>query len=102
MVGYSRAKNLKEIFVPTKLPTSGHRDDNRLPLGCFKCKAKTCDICKNYSVPGNQFQSLSTRDIFKIKNRIDGNEKNVIYFVTCTSCKVQYVGSSVDFKPRFR
>ena len=100
--GYSRAKNLKEILVPTKLPTLGHRDDNSLPWGCFKCKAKTCDICKNYLVPGNRFQSLSTKDTFKIKNRIDCNEQNVIYLIACTSCGVQYVGSSVDFKPRFR
>ena len=28
--------------------------------------------------------------------------KSVIYLIMCTSCKVQYVGSSVDFKPRFR
>ena len=53
IVGYSRAKNLKEILVPTKLPTLGHHDDNSLPWGCFKYKAKTCDICKNYLVPGN-------------------------------------------------
>ena len=64
IVGYSRAKNLKEILVPTKLPTLGHRDDNSLPWGCFKRKAKTCDICKNYLVPGNQFQSLSTEDTY--------------------------------------
>ena len=56
---------------------------------------------KKYLVPGNQFQSLSTKDTFKIKNRIDCNEKNVIYLITCTSCKVQYVGCSVDFKPHF-
>ena len=100
--GYRRAKTFKEMLVPTRLPTLGHRDDNSLPWGCVKCKAKTCDICKNYLVPGNQFQSLSTKDTFKIKNRIDCNEKNVIYLITCTSCKVQYVGSSFDFKPRFR
>ena len=28
VVGYSRAKNLKEILVPTRLPILGHRDDN--------------------------------------------------------------------------
>ena len=65
-------------------------------------QGKTCDICKKYLVPGNQFQSLSTKDTFKIKNRIDCNEKNVIYLITCASCKVQYVGFSVDFKPGFR
>ena len=102
VVRYSRAKNLREILVPTRLPTLEHRDDNSLPLGCFKCKAKTCDIRKNYSVPGDQFQSLSTNDTLKITNRIDCNKKNVNYLITCTSCKIQYVESSVDFKPRFR
>ena len=56
---------------------------------------------QNYLLPGNQFQSLSTKDSFKIKNRIDCNEQNVIYLIMCTSCKVRYVGSSVEFKPRF-
>ena len=59
-------------------------------------------LSKDYLVPGNQFQSLNTKDTFKIKNRIDYDEKNVIYLITRTSCKVQYVGSSVDVKPRFR
>ena len=59
-------------------------------------------LYKNYLVPGNKFQSLSTKDTFKIKERIDCNEKNVIYLITCTSCTVQYEGSSVDFKSRFR
>ena len=102
VVGYSRAKKSQRNPCTNKTPTLGHRDDNSLQWGCFKCKAKTCDICKNYSVPGNQFQSLSTKDTFKIKNRIDCNEQNVIYLITCTSCKVQYVGSSVDSKSRFR
>ena len=103
VVGHSRAKTLKEILVPTRLSTLRHRDDNSLPWGCFKCKAKSCDICKNYLVPGNQFRSLTTNDTFKIKNRIDCNEKNVIYLITCTFCKVQYVlGYSFDFKSSFR
>ena len=41
-------------------------------------------------------------DTFKIRNRIDCTDQNVIYVTTCTSCKIQYVESGVDFKPRFR
>ena len=37
-----------------------------------------------------------------MRHRIDCNEKNVIYLITCTSCKLQYIGSSVNFNPRFR
>ena len=37
-----------------------------------------------------------------MKHRMDCNATNVIYLITCTASKLQYVGSSVSFKPRFR
>ena len=102
VVGFSRARNLKEILVPTRPPVIKDRTDSNLPPGCYKCKAKVCDICKNYLAVGNKFKSLSTKDTFRMKHRMDCNAINVIYLITCTACKLQYVGSSVRFKPRFR
>ena len=37
-----------------------------------------------------------------MKHRMDCNTADVIYLITCTACRLQYVGSSVKFKPRFR
>ena len=89
-------------MVPTRLPVIKDRTDSNLPPGCYKCKAKVCDICKNYLAVGNKFKSLITKDTFRMKHRMDCNAMNVIYLITCTACKLQYVGSSVKFKPRFR
>ena len=74
---YSRARNLKEILVPTRLPVIKDRTDSNLPPGCYKCKAKVCDICKNYLAVGNKFKSLSTKDTFRMKHRMDCNAINV-------------------------
>ena len=102
VVGFSRARNLKEILVPTQLPVIKDRTDSNLPPGCYKCKAKVCDICKNYLAVSNKFKRLSTKNTFRMKHRMDCNAINVIYLITCMACKLQYVGSSVMFKPRFR
>ena len=102
VVGFSRATNLKEILVPTRLPVINDRSDSNLPPCCYKCKAKVCGICKNYFAVGNKFKSLSAKDTFKMKHRMDCNATNVIYLITCMACKLQYAGSSVNFKPCFR
>ena len=100
--GFSRARNLKEILVPTRLPAIKDRTNSNSPPACYKCKAKVCDICKNYLAAGNKFKSLSTKDTFKMKHRMDCNAKNVTNLITCAARKLQCVGASVNFKPRFR
>ena len=62
-----------------------------------------CDLCKNYFVESNSFQSFATGRKYKIKQKMDCSSTNVIYLATCTKCSLQYVGSTTtSFKIRFR
>ena len=103
MVSHKRSKNLKEILVPTKLPrieeTSSQKSDNH---GCFKCSAKICDICQNHLKETKRFASIVTKNSYPIKHRLSCNQLNCIYLMTCKKCRLQYVGSTVYFKARWR
>ena len=72
-------------------------------MGCFKCSNK-CDLCKNYLVGNKIFHSACTGRFYSIRQELKCRSKNVIYLVTCKTCKVQYVGSTWnEFKVfRFR
>ena len=67
--------------------------------GCFKCSAKKCDICLKET---KKFSSLVTKNSYHIKHHLSCNQKNCIYLITCKKCKLQYVGSTVNFKARLR
>ena len=49
-----------------------------------------------------KFTSKVTGKTYFIKGDLSCNSKNVIYLITCDKCKDEYIGSAVDFKPRFR
>ena len=92
------AKNIKEILAR---PKKTHYSNNT-PVGCFKCKNK-CDLCKHYLVENKIFHSACTGRFYSIRQDVHCRSKNVIYLVTCKTCKIQYVGStSNEFKVRFR
>ena len=61
-----------------------------------------CDICKNYLISDNTFTCKVTNKKYYINNDFHCNCMNVIYLISCTNCKEQYVGSAIDFKKRFR
>ena len=93
----------QEILVPTKLPkTDDASTQNWKHRGCFKCSAKKCDICQNYRKGAKKFSSLVTKNSYHIKHHLSCNQKNCIYLTTCKKCKLQYVGSPVNFKARWR
>ena len=47
-----------------------------------------------------QFKSKATGESYKIRQRIDCNNKDVFYSVECKKCGKQVVGSTEDFKSR--
>ena len=49
---------------------------------------------------GDRFRSTSTGAVYKIKPTIDCRSKNIIYLVTCKRCRIQGVGSTLDFQGR--
>ena len=50
----------------------------------------------------DQFECTATDKYYKVKGALHCNSKNVIYLITCSDCKKQYVGSALNFKERFR
>ena len=69
----------------------------------FSCKAKRCDLCKNYLKETSNFSSTKTGKIYPIRQTVNCNSDKVIYLATCKNCTIQYVGStSAPFKVRFQ
>ena len=53
-------------------------------------------------ISDNTFTCKVTNKKYYINNDFDRNYMNVIYLVSCTNCREQYVGSAIDFKKCFR
>lgn len=93
---FRRTKNLKELIAPSRFRPTG----NALEQGkCFRC-AKKCDLCKHLTET-DKFQSFATGRTYYIKESVSCSSQNVIYLIACNRCRLQYVGSSKDFKRRF-
>ena len=93
---YRRQKNLKEMLAPSSYPKSVNWQVNIIT------PCNSCDICKHHLVAEKKFTSKVTGKTYFIKGDLSCNSKNVIYLITCDKCKDEYIGSAVDFKPRFR
>ena len=95
---------MKEILAPPKYRTRVEQETNETG-GCIKCKRIRCDLCKNFLIESNFFQSFQTNRKYRdfIKPRLSCDSKNVIYLASCNKCRLQYVGSTAtQFKVRFR
>ena len=96
---FRRPRNIKDILSLKPRKDHNHKSQN----GCFSCKAKKCDLCKNYLKETSKFSSIKTGKIYPIKQAVNCNSDKVIYLVTCKKCMIQYVGSTnTPFKVRFR
>ena len=91
-----RRKNLKEILAPSSYPKSVNSQVNIIT------PRNSCDTCKYYLVAERKFTSKVIDKTYYIKGDLSCNSKNVIYVITCDKCKDDYVGSALDFNPRFR
>ena len=60
------------------------------------------DISKNCLISDNTYTCKVTSKKCYINNDFDHNYMNDVYFIRWTNCNKQYVGSSVDFKNRFK
>jgi len=95
VVGERNVKNLRNILMPTKLPS-------KVTPGCFKCQAK-CILCQNHLIENNTFTSDVTGELFSLKQRLTCESTRVVYLLHCDLCpKAQYVGQTTNtLKTRF-
>ena len=99
IVGFKRAKSLKDILVRAKLPKLQSHQGKSLA-----CEGKRCDVCK-YICKTDQFCSHAStnKKTYKIRTEdLNCNSKGVVYLAECKICGIQYVGSaSTKFRLRF-
>ena len=67
----------------------------------FKCGKNRCKICDIVTV-GGKFKSNAEGRSFRINHRFDCDSEGIIYLISCNSCGLQYVGSTItSFRLRF-
>ena len=94
LVFYKRNANLKELLAPS----NPYKKLSCAKKGCFNCKAKRCDACKNFFMPSSSFWASATGRLFD--KLLTCTSENVVYLASCEICNLQGVGSTVGFKSR--
>ena len=101
-VSYRSAKNVKDILISSKLkdPTVTVTVENGEDKGCYKCNK--CYLCRWFLQETKTFTSMHTNQIFTINDKIDCNEKGIIYLIDCLKHECSYVGyTTTSMKTRF-
>ena len=86
MISFRSASKMSSYLVRAKLYPE------KRTKGSFKCGSKRCEVCQNVNETST-FASTDTGETYIISHKFNGNDKCVVYFVTCNYCKKQYVGS---------
>ena len=96
IIGFRRAKGLKDILVRAKGPPVLKNEGF-----CGPCKKSRCEICKHI-VSTDSFKSTTTQRTYFIRPPdLKCSSENGVYLFTCKTCSKQYTGSTEDFRPRF-
>jgi hypothetical protein len=65
----------------------------RTPIKIIPCHHPKCATCEHL-ITTNHFTSTTTRKSYRIRQSYSCNSENIIYLITCSKCKKQYVGST--------
>ena len=85
MISLRSARKFSSYLVRDKLyPTER-------TVGPYKCDGKRREVCINVNETST-FTSTVTGETYMINHRFDCNERCLIYLLTCSKCKIQYVG----------
>ena len=88
-VSSTSTRNLKSYLVKSKIYPLERK------VGSEKCKSKRCLVSLNVSKT-DVFQSLKTKEQYKINHQLNCNDNCLIYLLSCKVCGLQYVGSTTD------
>lgn len=82
-------------------PTDVHNDTAKLPMLRYKnvrtepCRHPRCTTCRHLNCE-KCFKSTKTGKTYPLRHHFTCTSKNVIYLITCTKCKKQYVGMTTQ------
>ena len=97
IIGFQRAKSLKDILVREKVPPVQKNEGF-----CGPYKKSRCEICEHI-VSIDSFKSTTTERTYFIRPPdLECSSENVMYLFTCKTCSKQYTRSTEDFRPRFK
>ena len=106
---FKRGHSFSNIFISAKIHAI-HNDNSTLANNTIqilaelasegnidftvsKCNKITCKLCEILDV-SNQFHSTTTNKVYNISNNFNCNSSGLIYLITCSKCKIQYVGET--------
>ena len=84
LVSFKRDKNLGNFLVKSSLKTDEQP-------GSFKCSRTRCNTCPFIH---NTVNISGPKRSIKVTDRFDCTSSNVIYCITCTLCKMLYIGET--------
>ena len=64
-------------------------------VGSVQCKGKRCQTCRNVKET-ETFTCTTTSKTFKINDKLNCNDKCLVYLFTCNICLKKYVGQTVE------
>ena len=94
--GHRCSKNLREMLVRAKVnyPPKPTNMDTPSPVAHQSlCTTKKCRYCPRLNTTGRITCSVTNRD-YSSKIRVDCKSSNLIYYITCKICKIQYIGQT--------
>ena len=89
IIGFGRAKSLKDILVRAKVPPVLKNE-----RFCGPCKKSRCEICEHI-VRTNSFKSTTIQRTYFIRPPdLKCSSENVVCLFTCKTCSKRYIGST--------
>ena len=90
MVSFRNSSKISCYLVRAKL----YRSERT--VGSFRCGSKRCEVCK-YITETDTLTSSVTGETYKTNDRLDCNDKCLVYLLTCNKCKKkQCTGQTTD------
>ena len=99
MLAFKQPPNLRSMLIRAKLATKSR--PSRINIGTHKC-GKECKVC-SYIDQSNEIKSNVTSECIRYKSDFSCTTVGVIYLITCTKCRIQYIGqTSRKFNTRMK
>ena len=96
IIGFRRAKSLKDLLVRAKVPPLYKKEGS-----CGPCNKPRCKMCPRIT-KSTTFKSFSNSGVYHIRPEyLNCSSQFAVYLISCKTCGKQYVGSTVDFHLRF-